>query len=214
MVVVCKAGARWPDGILPSRFPWFQPSMPQFSTIGLISRRDNRDIVDTLLLVANFLGKRPGTAVVVDESVDGLLGTHRFEVVQREQMGERCQLVIVVGGDGSMLGAARALAGRGVSASDAAWLSAQVLELAVIRPEQVLKRLYKAMTREDSSGDGGGSGGEVSGGSSSGSDSSTTDAGFAGGGGTSGGSGSSVRYDDSSFAHEAGDTESDSDGFG
>ena len=81
MVVVCKAGARWPDGILPSRFPWFQPSMPQFSTIGLISRRDNRDIVDTLLLVANFRGKRPGTAVVVDESVDGLLGTHRFEVV-------------------------------------------------------------------------------------------------------------------------------------
>ena len=104
--------------------------------------------------------------------------------------------------------AARAQAGRGVSASDAAWLSAQALalELAVIRPEQVLKRLYKAMTREDSSGDGGGSSG--------GSDSSTTDAGFAGGGGTSGGSGSSVRYDDSSFATEAGDTESDSDGFG
>ena len=76
----------------------------------------------------------------------------------------------------------------------------------MIRPEQVLKRLYKAMTREDSSGDGGGSSG--------GSDSSTTDAGFAGGGGTSGGSGSSVRYDDSSFATEAGDTESDSDGFG
>ena len=110
MVVVCKAGARWPDGILPARFPWFQPSMSQFSTIGLISRRDNRDIVDTLLLVANFLGKRPGTAVVVDESVDGLLGTHRFEVVQREQMGERCQLVIVVGGDGSMLKAAALLA--------------------------------------------------------------------------------------------------------
>ena len=112
-------------------------------------------------------------------------------------------------------GAARAQAGSGVSASDSAWLSAQALELAVIRPEQVLKRLYKAMTREDSSGDGGGSG-EVSGSSSSGggSDSSTTDAGFAGGGGTSGDSGASVRYDDSSFAHEAGDTESDSDGFG
>jgi len=84
--------------------------MPQFPTIGLISRRDNRDIVDTLLLVASFLGKRQGTTIVVDESVDGLLGTHKFEVVQREQMGQRCQLVIVVGGDGSMLKAATLLA--------------------------------------------------------------------------------------------------------
>ena len=77
--------------------------MQQFSTIGIISRRDNRDIVDTLLQMVAFLVKRPQTTLVVDESVAGLLGTHKFAVIPREQMGEHCQLVIVVGGDGSML---------------------------------------------------------------------------------------------------------------
>ena len=105
-------------------------------------------------------------------------------------------------------GAQPVAAGGGLSASDAAWLSAQSLELAVIRPEQVLKRLYKALNRKDdddvsSSGDG----------SSSSSDN-NTGGGFAGAGGASAGAGSSVTYDDSSFAHEAGDGESDSDGFG
>ncbi len=101
-------------------------------------------------------------------------------------------------------------AGNGVSAKDAAWLSEHELELAVIRPEQVLKRLYKALTRTDG-GDGGGDGG-----SSSGSGDSTTagnDA-FTGGGGSSGGAGSSVTYDRDSFTYDAGDIDSDSDGFG
>jgi NAD+ kinase len=83
--------------------------MSQFSTIGLISRRDNRDIVDTLLTLVSFLLKRQLT-LVVDESVAGLLGTHQFAVVPREEIGQHCQLVIVVGGDGSMLKAANALA--------------------------------------------------------------------------------------------------------
>lgn len=102
-------------------------------------------------------------------------------------------------------------AGNGISALDAAWLSAHELELAAIRPEQVLKRLYKAMTRNDSSDGGGDSGGSVDGGGGNGS--SATDA-FAGDGGGSGGGGASVSYDRESFAHEAGDIESDSDGFG
>ncbi len=103
-------------------------------------------------------------------------------------------------------GAQPVTAGGGLSASDATWLSAQSMELAVIRPEQVLKRLYKALNRKDDSDDSGGSGS-----SSSDSDSSP---GFAGGGGTSSGAGSSVSYDNDSFAYEASDGESDSDGFG
>lgn len=98
--------------------------------------------------------------------------------------------------------------GKGISAQEAAWLSAYELELAVIRPEQVLKRLYRAITRKTSDGDsGGGDGGGDGGGSSA--------AGaFAGSGGDSGGGGASASYDSDSFRHEAGDYESDSDGFG
>jgi NAD+ kinase len=84
--------------------------MQQFSTIGIISRRDNQDITDSLQVLTNYLQQRPGTRVVVDEFVSGLLGEHGFEVCPRERMGEYCQLVIVVGGDGSMLKAASILA--------------------------------------------------------------------------------------------------------
>jgi NAD+ kinase len=88
--------------------------MQQFPTIGLISRRDNSDIVDTLLVLVAFLNARPDTRIVVDESVSALIGMHQFEVVPREAMGSRCKLVIVVGGDGSMLKAANDLAEQNI----------------------------------------------------------------------------------------------------
>lgn len=88
--------------------------MQQFSTIGIISRRDNRDIVDSLQALIAFLQRRPGTTIVVDDAVSGLLGTHGFTVCPREQMGRHCKLAIVIGGDGSMLKVASTLAEQGV----------------------------------------------------------------------------------------------------
>jgi hypothetical protein len=41
------------------------------------------------------------------------------------------------------------VAGAGISALEAQWLSEQSLELAVLRPEQILKRLYAAMHRKE-----------------------------------------------------------------
>ena len=84
--------------------------MQQFSTIGLISRRDNRDIIDSLHTLIAFLEHRPSTRIVLDDAVSGLLGEHPYKVCPRESMGEVCELVIVVGGDGSMLKAAIVLA--------------------------------------------------------------------------------------------------------
>lgn len=88
--------------------------MQQFSTIGIISRRDNRDIVDSLQVLVAYLQKRPHTRIIVDDSVADLLGTRVFEVCAHDSMGSCCQLVIVVGGDGSMLKVASALAEQGV----------------------------------------------------------------------------------------------------
>lgn len=84
--------------------------MQQFSTIGIISRRDNRELVDTLLAVSAFLQRRPHTRIILDEAVSALLGTHPYETMPRALMGDVCQLMIVVGGDGSMLKAAPLLA--------------------------------------------------------------------------------------------------------
>jgi hypothetical protein len=56
--------------------------------------------------------------------------------------------------------------GDGIKPDEAAWLSQYALELAAIRPEQVLKRLFRAMNANDpssgsSGGDGSSSGGGV-----------------------------------------------------
>lgn len=105
---------------------------------------------------------------------------------------------------------------RGLSEKEAEWLNAQALELAVIRPEQVLKRMYKALTREQDrdSGSSGGSDGETGGGGGGSSGGRAEGAAFQGGGGSGGGGGNTVLYDSTSFTYEAGDVESDSDGFG
>jgi len=86
----------------------------QFSTIGIISRRDNRDIIDSLHTLTNFLQTRPGIQIVVDDNVSALLQPHQFLVCPRDAMGSTCQLIIVVGGDGSMLKAAPVLADQGI----------------------------------------------------------------------------------------------------
>jgi NAD+ kinase len=88
--------------------------MQQFSSIGIIGRRDNRDILDSLQALTCFLQQHPRIAVVVDEAVSGLLGKHSFRVCAREQMGQHCELAIVIGGDGSMLKVASTLAEQGV----------------------------------------------------------------------------------------------------
>lgn len=88
--------------------------MQQFSTIGVISRRDNPELVDTLVAVTAFLQRRPHTRVIVDEAVSALLGMHPYEIMTREELAVVCQLVIVVGGDGSMLKAAPLMAEHGL----------------------------------------------------------------------------------------------------
>jgi hypothetical protein len=77
-----------------------------------------------------------------------------------------------------------------VSADELRWLGAYVLELAAIRPEQVLKRLFKAITRREGSTDsGGGDGGSM-------------------------GDGGSVHEDRDSFSADAGDSDGGADSFG
>jgi hypothetical protein len=71
----------------------------------------------------------------------------------------------------------------GVTAEEAAWLAVHTLELAVIRPEQVMKRLFRAMTAADErSATDGGAGGSSDGGVYVDGDSFAADAGASDGG--------------------------------
>jgi uncharacterized membrane protein YgcG len=80
-------------------------------------------------------------------------------------------------------------AGDGLAADEAQWLSQHALELAVFRPETILKQMFAAMTRKKDSSDGGGGYGGGDGGGSSDSHVVNDNVSFSGQGGESGGGG-------------------------
>jgi NAD+ kinase len=84
-----------------------------FATVGLISRRQSPEIVDSVLAVIDCL-QRHGCGVLVEDSTARTLPAYGGEIAPRLDMGERCDLIVVVGGDGSLLGVARDLARAGV----------------------------------------------------------------------------------------------------
>jgi NAD+ kinase len=84
-----------------------------FATVGLVSRRQSPEIVDSVLAVIDCL-VRHGCSVLVEDATARTLPAFEGEIAPRLDLGERCDLIIVVGGDGSLLGVARDLARAGV----------------------------------------------------------------------------------------------------
>ena len=87
-----------------------------FATVGIIGRRDTATIRDSLESVLQLLDSQ-GITVVLDADTAGLLGADRvpgrqpaFTVVSRLELGTRADLIVVIGGDGSLLGVGRDLA--------------------------------------------------------------------------------------------------------
>jgi len=104
--------------------------------------------------------------------------------------------------------------GDGIDVSEAKWLSVYALELAAIRPEQVLKRLYRAVNkRATDSGDGSSGNG---GGSSRSDARDAAIAGMAAHEGAFGGAGAQSGWDvdSDSFSGDAADADGDGDGSG
>lgn len=87
--------------------------MEQFRNIGIIGRLGSTKVLDTIRRLKNFLTERH-LHVILDETIAEMLPGHGMQVCSRQRLGEACDLVIVVGGDGSLLGAARAMARPGV----------------------------------------------------------------------------------------------------
>ena len=89
------------------------PVLERFGTIGLMGRLGTPEVLATVAHLREFLRVR-GCRVVLEEELAAKAGAGVDEVRPRESIGAGCGLVIVVGGDGSMLGAARALARQDV----------------------------------------------------------------------------------------------------
>lgn len=84
-----------------------------FHTIGLIAKHGERAVADTLTQLRNDLQGR-GFRILLDASAAAYFPQPPDPVVNRESLAADSDLAIVVGGDGSMLNAARSLAGADV----------------------------------------------------------------------------------------------------
>lgn len=83
-----------------------------FKNIGLIGRLGSARVVDTLKRLIRFLDEG-GYHVIIEDRTATVLLDHGHPEASRRMLGELCDLVIVVGGDGSLLGAARTLCHSG-----------------------------------------------------------------------------------------------------
>ncbi|MBS4734745.1 NAD(+) kinase [Acinetobacter baumannii] len=85
-----------------------QISHKSFRNVGLIGRPDKSSVVEILCLIHDHLLSL-GLNPIFDQETAELVPYDHAQVVSRHLLGEVADLVIVVGGDGSLLHAARAL---------------------------------------------------------------------------------------------------------
>ena len=84
-----------------------------FKRIGVMSRHRTPGAAQTLSHLKSYLQGRHLTVLLESESVKDI-DAQGLTIVPREKLGETCDLVIVVGGDGSLLNAAHAVVNQSV----------------------------------------------------------------------------------------------------
>jgi NAD+ kinase len=119
--------------------------MQQFRNIGIIGRLGSSQVLDTIRRLKRFLADR-GLHVILEEAIADVLPGHGMQVSSRKSLGEACDLVIVVGGDGSLLGAARVMANHkvpvlGINRGSLGFLTD-------IRPDELEKKVGEVLDGE------------------------------------------------------------------
>ena len=89
------------------------PQAQRFQTVGLVGRTGSPHVVDSVVAVEAVL-VRAGVEVVLESATADMLPGREHVTASRTDLGGRCDLIVVVGGDGSILGVARDLAHSGV----------------------------------------------------------------------------------------------------
>jgi NAD+ kinase len=87
--------------------------MPAFKTVALVGRYHSGGVAKALVALGEYLRKQ-GCTVLVEKETAATNEVAGFPVADYGDIGVRADLVVVQGGDGSMLNAARNLAGRNV----------------------------------------------------------------------------------------------------
>jgi NAD+ kinase len=86
----------------------------EFKTIGLIGKYGDPTIAQTLTTMASFLNDKR-LEVWLDDDTARTVPNLGLNTCDREQLGQRCDLAVVIGGDGTLLDAARTLSDAGIS---------------------------------------------------------------------------------------------------
>ena len=79
-----------------------------FRNIGLMGRTDLPEVLDNLQQIAEYL-TQVGCHVILESSLAEALHTSQWQVSSVKLLGEASDLIVVVGGDGTLLGASRVL---------------------------------------------------------------------------------------------------------
>lgn len=82
--------------------------MSQFACIGLMGKPNNPEVKTTLHAILECL-ESLGIPVIVEKTCASLVKGSKVKTANEKQLSKACDLIIVVGGDGSLLKAARLL---------------------------------------------------------------------------------------------------------
>lgn len=82
--------------------------MLQFQVVGIMGRVKNPGVVETLRALIQYL-QQLNQAIVVETETAAALNDTTLPQSDRQSLGKKCQLLIVVGGDGSLLQAAHTI---------------------------------------------------------------------------------------------------------
>jgi NAD+ kinase len=85
----------------------------KFKNIGILTKPQAESVNDTLQSLFNVLLDN-GCTIILDEQIPDTINTHNFAKLSREEIANQCDLVVAVGGDGTILNAARSLANADV----------------------------------------------------------------------------------------------------
>ncbi len=110
----------------------------RFKRIGIIGKYADNTVGETLRALCDYLLSQK-IELLLDEATAEFWPDHGLDMAGREQLGEQCDLIIVVGGDGTFLNAARTL-----SAFDPALLGLNLGRLGFltdISPDEMKERL-------------------------------------------------------------------------
>lgn len=84
-----------------------------FRTVALVGKHQSPEVAESLLLLAAFL-REQGIEVLLEESTAVAVGAQGYLAASYETLGQRADLAVILGGDGTLLNAARQLAESGV----------------------------------------------------------------------------------------------------